>query len=122
MNGVDTSLHQNKKGLWPLFPLITQVWKIENFKQGKDEVGVLTFYKFKEVIFKRHDPHGNLKKHLQQVGFIWIYSHEDMFPREVSKQQVLVKYQIPTLDQMTKIDKEAEIKKSINKKRRDSIE
>ena len=25
VNGVSTSLHQNKKGLWPLFPLITPV-------------------------------------------------------------------------------------------------
>ena len=31
-SGVDASLHQNKKGLWPLFPLITQVCKIKNFK------------------------------------------------------------------------------------------
>lgn len=59
VNGVATSLHRNKKGLWPLFPLITQVCKIHNFKQDKDEVGVLTSYKFKEVTFRRHDPPGN---------------------------------------------------------------
>ena len=56
VNGVAASLHRNKKGLWPPFPLITQVCKIEYFKQAKDEVGVLTSYKFKEVTFKRHDP------------------------------------------------------------------
>ena len=32
VNGVASSLHMNKKGLWPLFPLITPVCKIENFK------------------------------------------------------------------------------------------
>ena len=32
VNGVVASLHRNKKGLWPLFPLITKVCKIENFK------------------------------------------------------------------------------------------
>ena len=63
VNGVTTSLHQNKKGHWPLFPLITQVCKIKNFKQAKDEVGVLTSYIFKEVTFRRHDPQGKLKEH-----------------------------------------------------------
>ena len=42
VNGVATSLHGNKKGLWPSFPLSTKVCKIENFKQAKDEVGMLT--------------------------------------------------------------------------------
>lgn len=65
VNGVVSSLQRNKKGIWPPFPLITKVCKIENFKQAKDEVGVLTFYKFKELYFRRHDPHGKLKEHLQ---------------------------------------------------------
>ena len=47
VNVMATSLHQNKKGLWPPFPLITKVCKIENFKQDKNEVGILTSYKFK---------------------------------------------------------------------------
>ena len=102
--------------------MITQVCKIENFKQAKDEVGVLTSYKFKKVTFKRHDPQGKLKEHLQQVGFIWSYSHEDLLPKELSQQQVLVKSQILTLNQMTKIDKEAKIKKAIAEKRKDAIE
>ena len=38
--------------------------------------------------------------------------------RELSQQQVLVKSQIQTPDQMSKIDKEAEIKKSIDEKNR----
>ena len=59
VNGMATSLHRNKEGLWPLFPLITQVCKIKNFKQANDEFGVLTYYKFKEVTSKRHDPRGN---------------------------------------------------------------
>ena len=51
VNGVAASLHQNKKRIWPSFPLITKVNKIENFKHAKDEVCVLTSYKFKEVTF-----------------------------------------------------------------------
>ena len=122
VNGVASSLHQNKKGIWPLFPLITPVCNIENFKQDKEEVGVLGSYKFKEVTFRRHDPQGKLKEHLQQVGFIWSYSHEDLFPRELSQQQVLVKSQIPTPDQVLKIDKEAKIKKPIDEKNRATSE
>ena len=78
VNSVVASLHQKNKGLWPLFPLTTRVCKIESFKQAKDEVGILTSYKFREVTFRRHDPQGKLKEHLQQVGFIWSYSHEDL--------------------------------------------
>ena len=122
VNGLVAYLHQNKKGLWPSFPLITQVCKIENFKQAKDEVGVLTSYIFKEVTFIRHDPQVKLKEHLQQVGFIWIYSHEDPLPGDLSQQQVLVKSQIQTPYQMTKIDKEVEIKKAIDEKNKASIE
>jgi hypothetical protein len=85
VNGVASSLHRNKKGLWPPFPLITQVCKIDNFKQAKEEVGVLSSYKFKEVTFIRHDPHGKLKEHLKKVGFIWSYSHEDLFLGELSQ-------------------------------------
>ena len=50
VNGVVASLHQNKKGIWPPFPLITQFCMIENFKQAKDEVGVLTSYKLKSLL------------------------------------------------------------------------
>ena len=32
VNGVAASLHRNKKGLWPMFPLSTKFCKIENFK------------------------------------------------------------------------------------------
>ena len=86
VNGVVAYLHQNKKGIWPQFPLSTKVCKIENFKQAKDEVGMLTSFRFREVSFQRHDPQGKLKEHLQQVGFIWSYSHEDLLPRELSQQ------------------------------------
>ena len=85
MNGVAASLHQNKKGIWPPFPLITQVCKIKNFKEAKDEVGVLTSYKFKKVTFGRHDPQGKLKEHLHQVGFIWSYSHKNLLPGELNQ-------------------------------------
>ena len=68
---------------------------------------MLASYKFKEVTFRRHDTQGKLKEHLQQVGFIWSYSHENLLPGELGQQQVLVKSQIPTLHQMIKIDKEA---------------
>ena len=70
---------------------------------------MLTSFKFRELSFRRHDPRGNLKKHLQKVDFIWIYSHEDLLPGELSQQQVLVKSKIPTLYQMTQVDKEIEI-------------
>ena len=86
VNGVVASLHRNKKGLWPSFPLSTKFCKIENFKQAKDEVGMLTSYKLREVTFRRHDPQGKMKEHLQHVGFIWSYSHEDLFPGELSQQ------------------------------------
>ena len=69
-----------------------------------------------QVTFKRHDPQGKLKEHLQQVGFIWIYSHEVLLPGELSQQQVLVKSQIPTPAQMSKVDKQAETKKAIEEK------
>ena len=83
-NGVVASLHKHKKGLWPQFPLMTSVCKIENFRQAKDEVNLLSSYKFQEVSFMRHDPQGKLKEHLQQVGFQWSYSHENLLPRELS--------------------------------------
>ena len=51
VNGVVASIHRNKKSLWPLFPFITKVCKIENFKHAKDEVSELTSYKFNEVTF-----------------------------------------------------------------------
>ena len=84
LNGVATSLHRNKKGIWPQFPLMTSVCKIENFKQARDEVNLLSSYKFQEVSFKRHDPQGKLKEHLQQVGFQCSYSHEDLLLGELS--------------------------------------
>ena len=79
---------------------------------------MLASFKFKEVTFRRHDPQGKLKEHLQHVGFIWSYSHEDLFPGELSQQQVLVKSRIPTPDKMLKIDKEVEIKRGIEEKNR----
>ena len=39
-----------------------------------------------------------------------------MLPGEISQQQLLLKSQIPTLDQMSNVDKDAEIKKSIEEK------
>ena len=79
-------LHQKKKGLWPPFPLITPVFKIENFKQAREDVSVLSSYKLREVSFIRHDPQGKLKAHLHQVGFLWSYSHEDLLPEELIQQ------------------------------------
>ena len=76
---VVASLHTNKKGLWPPFPLSTKVHRIENFKQAKDKVGILASFKIKEVSFRRHDPQGKLKEHMQHVGFIWSYAPEIYF-------------------------------------------
>ena len=73
-----------KKGLWPPFPLSMGVNRIENFKKAKEEVGILSSFRFKEVIFRRHDPQGKLKEYLEKVGFTWSYSHEDLLPRDLS--------------------------------------
>jgi len=116
VNGVAASLHKHEKGLWPQFLLITPMCRIENFKQTRDEVNWLSSYKFQEVSFRRNDPQGKLKEHLQHVGFQWIYSHEDFLPRELCQQRVLVKSQMPTPDQMSQIDKEAELKRAIEVK------
>ena len=51
VNGVASSLHKAKKGLWPPFPLSMGVHKIEDFKQAKEEVGTFSSFKFKEVSF-----------------------------------------------------------------------
>lgn len=116
INGVVASLHKHKKGIWPQFPLITPMGKIENFKQAREEVNILSSYKFQEFSFRRHDPQEKLKEHLQQVGFQWSYSHENLLPGELSQQQALFKSMIPTPDQMSQIDKEAEQKKAIKVK------
>ena len=101
---------------------MTLVCKIENFKQAREEVNVLSPYKLRDVSFRRHDPHGKLKEHLQQVRFQWIYPHEDLLPGELSQQQMVVMSMIPTLDQMSKIDKEAELKTTIEERNKVSSE
>ena len=72
--------------------------------------------------FQRHDSQGKLKEHLQQVGFVWSYAHEDLLPGELSQQQVLLKSKIPTLDQLVQIDKEIEIQKSKLEKNKVALE
>jgi hypothetical protein len=76
-------------------------------------VNLLSSYKFQEVSFRRHDPQGKLKERLQQVDFQWSYSHENLLPRELIEQQILIRSRIPTPDQMSKIDKEAEQERAI---------
>ena len=122
VNGVDASFHKDKKGLWPHFPLSMGVHRIENFKQAKEEVGIFSSLTFKQVTFRRHDPQGKLKEHLQQAGFTWSYAHEDLLPRELSQKQVLFKSKILTLDQMIQIDKESERQKSKIEKNKDATE
>ena len=56
------------------------------------------------------------------MGFQWSYSHEDLLPGELSQQQVLVMSMIPTPDQMSKVDKEAELKRSIEERHKVSSE
>jgi hypothetical protein len=86
VNGVVASLHKAKNGLLPPFSLSTKVYKIENFKQTKEEVSILSSFIFQEVTFRRHDPKGKLKEYLQQIGFTWSYAHEDLFSGELSQQ------------------------------------
>ena len=83
---------------------------------------MLTSYKLKEATFQRHDPQGKLNEHLHQVGFIWSYSHEYLLSGELSQQQVLVKSQIPSIDEMTRANKEEEIQRAIVEKNRAAIE
>ena len=86
VNGVVASLQRNKKGLWPQFPLIKPICKIKNSKWAKEEFSLLAFYQFKEVTLEDMILKGKLKEHLQQVGFIWSYSHEYLLPRELNQQ------------------------------------
>lgn len=79
-------------------------------------MNLLSSYKFHEVSFRRHDSQGKLKEHLQQIGFQWSYSHENLLPGELSQQQILIKSKIPTLDQMSQIDKEEEQERAIEEK------
>ena len=62
-----------------------------------------------------------MKEHLQQVGFQWSYSHEDLLPRELSQQQVLIKSMIPTQEKMSRVDQEAELKKAIEVKKKAQV-
>ena len=64
MNGVAAPLYKAKKGLWPPFSLSMRVYKIENLKHAKEEVSILSSFRFKEVTFRRHDPQGKLKEYL----------------------------------------------------------
>ena len=122
INGLAAPLHKHKKGLSPQFPLITPMWKIETFKQAKDEANLLSSFKFQEVSYIRQDPKGELKEHLQQVGFQWSYSHADLFPGELSQLKVLIKSMILTLEKMSWMDKEAEHKKATEVKNKGSSE
>ena len=63
-----------------------------------------------------------MKEHLQQVSFQWSYSHEDSLHGELSQQKVLVKSHIPTLDKMSQIDKEADLKRTLELKHKVSSE
>ena len=122
VNGVVASLHKNKKGLWPPFLLSMGIHRIENFKQDKEEIDILSSFKLKGLSFRRHDPQGKLKEHLQHVGFVWSYAHEDLLPGELSQQHMLLKFKILTPNQMVQIDKQAEIQKFKAEKRKASIE
>ena len=81
--------------------------KIESVKQAKDEVNVLSSFKFREVNFQRHDPKGYLK----QVNITWPYSHEYLLLGELSQQGVLIKFNIPTLEKMVQTNREVERKR-----------
>ena len=111
INGVSTSFFKAKKGDLPPFPLSTKMCMIKTVKKSKDEVNVLSFFRLREIIFRRHDLEGLLKEHLKQINLTWPYSHEELFPRELSQQVILVNSKILTLEKMMQIDKEVEKKK-----------
>ena len=111
INRVSASLVKAKKGAFPPFPFSIGMWKIENVRQAKDEVNVLSSCKFKEVNFQRHDLEGFFKEYLKQLNITWPYSHKDLQVGELSQHGVLIKSKIPTLEKMVWIDKEFERKK-----------
>lgn len=90
---------------------------MENVKQAKEEVSVLYSFKFVETSFRRHDHKGLLRRHLKKINFIWPYAHEDFFPKDLSQQGILVKSQIPTLEEMMQIEERDENKKVASKKK-----
>ena len=67
MHGVATLLHKAKKGLYPPLPLSMGVYKIQNFKQAKEEVSILSSFRLKEVTFRRYDPQGKLKEYFSRL-------------------------------------------------------
>jgi hypothetical protein len=40
---------------------------MENIKKSKEEVSILSSFKFRETSFRRHDPEGLLKRHLRKL-------------------------------------------------------
>ena len=56
INGVASSLHKHKKEIWPQFSLITPVGKIENFKQAREEVNILSSNKFWVIFLQKTWP------------------------------------------------------------------
>ena len=58
---VSSSLTKSRKGAWTPFPLSTKMCRVENIKQAKEEVNVLSPFKFRETSFKIHDPEGLLE-------------------------------------------------------------
>ena len=58
VNGMVASLHRNKKGLWPSFPLSTKVCRIENLKEAKDEVGIWPPSNLERFLFEYMIPKG----------------------------------------------------------------
>ena len=51
INGVSSSLLKAKRGDWPCFPLSTKMCMIETIKQAKDEVNMLSSFRFIEMSF-----------------------------------------------------------------------
>ena len=51
INGIFASLLKAKKDPWPPFPFYIGMCRIENIKQEKDKVNVLSSFKFREVNF-----------------------------------------------------------------------
>ena len=75
VNRVGSILENNKKSMWPSFPLIFDSYVIEFSREMEKEVPSLKNIHFGNKLFKRQDPELVLYIHFQLLNFV-SYTHE----------------------------------------------